>query len=224
MSQADPGLLELRASPLFRHLPESVLAGILPAVSRRVYLRGQRIFHQGEPAAGFFVIIFGRVKIQISGGSGKEQVLHFFRGGDSFGEAAMLGGGNFHAEAVAMERTRVAFVPVAVFERELRERPEFARQVMGSMAKRLLEFSHIIEDLSMREVKARLACYLLREGSAQQGLTLPVGKGELALLLGTTAESLSRALRSLSERGAIAVEGKRIQLLDADALLDLAGE
>jgi len=224
MTQPEPGLIELRASPLFRHLPEPVLAGILPAVSRRVYLRGQRIFQQGEPAAGFFVIIFGRVKIQLSAGSGKEQVLHFFCAGDSFGEAAMLAGGSFHAEAVAMERTRVAFVPAEVFERELRERSEFVRQVMASMARRLLEFSHLIEDLSTREVKARLACYLLREGGAQRGLTLPVGKGELALLLGTTAESLSRALRTLSERGAIAVEGKRITLLDPDALLELAGE
>jgi CRP-like cAMP-binding protein len=76
----------------------------------------------------------------------------------------------------------------------------------------------------MREVKARLACFLLREGGAQRGLTLPMGKGELALLLGTTAESLSRSLRALSEQGAIAVKGKRITLLDPDALLDAAGD
>jgi CRP-like cAMP-binding protein len=223
MPEEDPRILELRASPLFRHLPAAALAGIAPEVSRRVYTRGQRIFQQGEPAVGFYVILFGRVKIQVSSGSGKEQVLHFFAAGDSFGEAAMLAGGDFHAEALAMERTRVAYVPAAVFHRELAERPEFARLVMVSMARRLLEFSHIIEDLSMREVKARLACYLLREGGAQRGLTLPVGKGELAQLLGTTAESLSRSLRALSDQGAIAVDGKRITLLDPDALLDLAG-
>ncbi len=223
MPESDPRILELRASPLFRHLPAADLAGIAPELSRRVYLRGQRIVQQGEPARGFFVILFGRVKIQVSSGSGKEQVLHFFATGDSFGEAAMLAGGDFHAEAVAMERTRVAYLPAAIFHRELEERPEFARQVLLSMARRLLEFSHIIEDLAMREVKARLACYLLREGRGQRGLTLPMGKGELAQLLGTTAESLSRSLRVLSDQGAIAVKGKRITLLDPDALLDLAG-
>ena len=96
-----------------------------------------------------------------------------------------------------------------------------------SMARRLNEFAHIIENLSTREVKARLACYLLREerrAGAEGEVMLSVGKGDLARLLGTTAESLSRALRTLAEAGAIRVDGKRIALVDTAALDDLAAD
>ncbi len=220
----DDKILELRASPMFRHLSSDVLARIAPEVIRRVYCKGQIIVQQGEPALGFYLVLFGRVKIRVSSGSGKEQVLHFYGPGDSFGEAAMLSGNGYPVDVVTLERTRLAFVPARPFEQELVGDPEFGRMVMRSMAKRLAEFTHIIEDLSTREVKARLACYLLRERARDNELDLPVSKGELAHLLGTTAESLSRSLRSLSDQGAIAVDGRHISLLNADALMDLADE
>ncbi len=220
----DDSILELRASPMFRHLSAKVLARIAPEVVRRIYGKGQIIVQQGEPALGFYVVLFGRVKIRVSSGSGKEQVLHFYGPGESFGEAAMLGGKCYPVDVVTLERTRLAFVPASPFEQELVGDPAFGRQVMRSMAQRLTEFTHIIEDLSIREVKARLACYLLRESGHSGELDLPVSKGELAHLLGTTAESLSRSLRTLSDQGAIAVEGRRISLLNADALMNLADE
>lgn len=220
----DDKILELRASPMFRHLSSESLVRIAPEVIRRVYGKGQIIVQQGEPALGFYLVLFGRVKIRVCSGSGKEQVLHFYGSGESFGEAAMLGGNVFPVDVVTLERTRLAFVPSRSFERELGESPEFGRQVMGSMARRLAEFTQIIEDLSIREVKARLACYLLRQCADSGEVNLPVSKTELAHLLGTTAESLSRSLRTLSDQGAIAVDGRQINLLDADALMDLADE
>jgi CRP/FNR family transcriptional regulator len=223
VSHDDPSLIELRASPLFRELPTPSLARLAPSLGRRQLARGQRVFRQGAPAEGFFVILTGRVKVQVSGEDGKAQVLHFFGPGDSFGEAAMLEGGAYLAEAVAMERCRLLFVPAEAFLRELGERPQFAVEVIRSMARRLTHFAHIIEDLSLREVRARLACYLLRQGEGRADFTLPVGKGELAQLLGTTPESFSRALGALRDAGAIGVEGRRIRVLDPDGLAGLAG-
>jgi len=224
MAAMDEKIRELRASPLFRHIPTETLERIAPDVIRRVYGKGQIIIQQGDPANGFYLVLFGRVKIRVSSGSGKEQVLHFYGPGGSFGEAAMLGGNGFPVDVVALERSRLAFVPARIFDQEMDGDPTFSRQILSSMARRLTEFAHIIEDLSIREVKARLACYLLRQSCDQGQLELPVGKGELAHLLGTTAESLSRSLRTLSDQGAIKVDGRRIALLNPDALMDLAEE
>lgn len=224
LNAMDEKIRELRASPLFRHLPAKTLARLAPEVIRRIYCKGQIVVQQGDPADGFFLVLFGRVKIRVSSGSGKEQVLHFYGPGGSFGEAAMLGGNGFPVDVVALERTRLAFVPARVFEQEMDGDPEFVRQILGSMARRLTEFAHIIEDLSIREVKARLACYLLRQSCENGELELAVGKGELAHLLGTTPESLSRSLRTLSDQGAIEVDGRSITLLNPDALMDLAEE
>jgi CRP/FNR family transcriptional regulator len=164
------------------------------------------------------------VKIRVSSSSGREQVLHFFGPGDSFGEAAVLGENPFPADAVALTDGRAVLIPAEPLLRELAADPAFARAVMRSMAQRLVEFTGIIENLSIREVKARLACYLMQQqlGGGGGSLELPVGKGELARLLGTTAESLSRALRELSERGAIRVAGRTITLLDAAVLLEIS--
>ncbi len=216
---------ELRASPFFRHLPADALARVSPAIQRKSYGRGQLVFQQGEPAGGFFVILAGKVKLRVCSGTGKEQVLHFFEAGDSFGEAAILAGEGYPADAVTLSESRMVYIPAEPFLDEMRADPDFAFLVMRSMARRLTEFAQIIENLSTREVRARLASYILsqrRRGGESPSLRLPVGKGELACLLGTTAESLSRALRNLSEQGMIRVEGKMITVIDPDALIELA--
>jgi CRP/FNR family transcriptional regulator len=217
---------ELRASPLFHHLPEPILDRVLPTVLQRSFVKNELLVQQGESAAGFHVIVSGRVKIRVSSSSGREQVLHFFGAGDSFGEAAVLGAGAYPGDAVALTAGRLAFIPAEPFLRELGADPDFARAIMRSMAQRLVEFARIIENLATREVKARLACYLMQQqlDGFDESLELPVGKGELARLLGTTAESLSRALRELSDQGAIRVEGKRITLLEPGILLELSEE
>ncbi len=214
---------ELRASPFFSHLNGSTLERIQSQVTTKTYGRGQLIFQRGDPANAFFVVLSGKVKVRVCSESGKEQVLHFYQQGNSFGEAAVLGQGAFPADAQVMEETRIARVPAEPFLEEIRKDPNFALQVMRSMSLRLIEFAHSIEGLSIHEVKNRLASYLCEAQASGNGdsFELPVGKGELSRLLGTTAESLSRTLRRLSEEGLISVKGKRITVLDADGLREL---
>ena len=220
-----PKIDELRASPFFSHIQEKTLKRILEKVSTKTYGRGQLIFQRGDAASAFFVVLSGKVKVRVISESGKEQVLHFYEAGSSFGEAAVLGQGNFPADAHVMEETRVARVPAEPFLAEIRQDPDFALQVMRSMSLRLVEFAQIIESLSIHEVKGRLANYLHQAqvaGGNGETFELPVSKGELSRLLGTTAESLSRTLRKLSEEGVISVKGRRITILLADQLQQLS--
>ncbi|MDP6419003.1 MAG: Crp/Fnr family transcriptional regulator [Candidatus Krumholzibacteria bacterium] len=220
-------LIELKASPFFQELSQDFLEKVIEIASKQKHGKGESVFHAGDEVMGFYIVSQGMVKVSVSGSSGREQVLHFIRKGESFGEAAALGHRQWPVNAVAMEDCRLIHVPAAPFLRLLCENPTFSRQVLFSMARKLIEFRRIIEDLSIREVRARLALWLLRErerhGDSDE-IELPVGKGELARLLGTTAESLSRSLRILSEQGLIQVDGKRIRVLDESGLRELALE
>ena len=86
---------------------------------------------------------------------------------------------------------------------------------------RLRRFTSQIESLSLKEVPARLASYLLylseEQGTADY-VELEIAKGQLASLLGTIPETLSRIFGKTSEEGLIEVKGKRIRLLDRERL------
>ena len=97
--------------------------------------------------------------------------------------------------------------------------------MLAMLSMRLRQFTVQVENLSLKEVPGRLASYLIyltREQVTEEMVTLPVSKGQLASLLGTIPETLSRILSKMSMRGLIAVDGREIKLLDLTGLVDLA--
>ncbi len=86
---------------------------------------------------------------------------------------------------------------------------------------RLRRFTLQIENLSLKEVPGRLASYLIvlsEEQKDEQTVTLPISKGQLASLLGTIPETLSRIFAKMSAQNLIEVQGRRIRLLDHSGL------
>jgi CRP-like cAMP-binding protein len=107
----------------------------------------------------------------------------------------------------------------------IRKTPDLALNMLAVLSRRLRRFAHLIEDLSLKEVPARLAAYLLYLRQANEGsgnLELDIPKGQLASLLGTIPETLSRILSKMNKKGLIESDGPRIRLLDVRALEDLA--
>jgi len=87
----------------------------------------------------------------------------------------------------------------------------------------------LVEELSLREVSSRIAKYLLdlsvrsmKEGRIPKEVELDLSKTQLALRLGTISETLSRTLAKLKAKGLIDVRGNRIQILNREALGELA--
>jgi CRP/FNR family transcriptional regulator len=82
---------------------------------------------------------------------------------------------------------------------------------------RLRRFANQIESLSLKEVPGRLAAYLIylseEQGSASQ-VILDIPKGQLASLLGTIAETLSRIFSKMTDEGLIRVDGRTIYIDD----------
>lgn len=221
-------LAALNRMPLFGGLSREELLRFREIAQEKSFGRAEWIFSEGDEGEGFYVILEGRVKIFKLSPSGKEQILHLFGPGDSFGEVAVFEGGSFPANAQALQDTRALFFPRAAFRALLRNHPDFALKLLADLSRKLREFTMQIESLALKEIPARLASYLLYLAREQPGdgnvVTLAISKGELARLLGTIPETLSRIFARLSGQGLIRVTGRRIALLDRAGLEALARE
>ena len=212
--------------PLFDGLTGQHYEGLAMIVVDQIIPRGQMIFAQGDEGEGFYVVVSGRVKVFILSPDGKEQTLHIFGAGEPFGEAAVFAGEKFPAHAEALEESRVFFFPRRAFVELIGQNPSLALNMLAVLSRRLRKLASLVEDLSLKEVPGRLAAYLLYLSEVKKGgveVQLDVSKNQLASLLGTIPETLSRILAKLSREGFIKSTGPRqIQLLDRKGLKELA--
>jgi CRP/FNR family transcriptional regulator len=210
---------------LFEGLPQEQLDELSRIVVEQRFKKGQPLFADGTKAAGMYGIISGKVKIYKMSLEGKEQILHIFGEGELFGEVPVFAGGNYPAHAEALEDSRFLFFPRAEFVSLIQREPSLAMNMLAILSLRLRRFTHLIEDLSLKEVPGRLAAYLLyisdRDGGSSR-LELDITKGQLASVLGTIPETLSRILGRMSQQELIRVEGRKIEILDREALEGLA--
>jgi CRP/FNR family transcriptional regulator len=190
-----------------------------------VFKKGQNIFSEGDEGTGFYVVITGRVKIFKLSSEGREQILHIFGPNEVFGEVPVFAGRQFPANAEAMEKSRIFYFPRVPLISLIEKNPFIALNMLAVLSMRLRRFTSLIDDLSLKEVPGRLAAHLLflceqREGSVD--LELSITKGQLASLLGTIPETLSRILTKMAGQGLIESDGPKIKILDREGLEDLA--
>jgi CRP/FNR family transcriptional regulator len=211
--------------PLFQGINSERLRRLAHISSERLFQKGEALFFQGRKAEGFFVLIEGRVKVFKVSLDGREQILHLFQGGEIIGEVPVFTGGAYPAHAEALTRSTVLYVPRDGFVRLVREDADLALEMLAVLSQRLRRFAALVEDLSLKEVPGRLAAYLLylsdRNGGGDR-VELDMTKTQLASLLGTIPETLSRIFSKLSGAGLLSVEGRTITLLDRDSLHALA--
>ncbi|OKY75717.1 MAG: transcriptional regulator [Desulfobulbaceae bacterium DB1] len=187
--------------------------------------RGKLLFSEGDPGNGFFVIVSGRIKIFKLSIDGKEQILHILGPGEPFAEVAVFTGSSYPANAMALEKSRLFFFPRKAFVELIGEHPSLAMNMLATLSFRLKQFTHMIEALSLKEVPGRLAAYVLlagEKGEDDTNVELAVSKTQLASLLGTIPETLSRILTKMNKQGILDVDGGRIRILNREKLMALA--
>lgn len=214
----------MKAVPLFEGLSDRQLESLSRAFPRRSYGAGETIFRDGEPAEGFYILLSGRLKIYKLSMEGKEQILHIIEAGEPFAEVALFSETTFPAYAEAIRESEVMFFSRKAFQQLVRDDPSIIMNMLAILSQRLKYFTRLVEDLSLKEVPQRLAAYLLfladREGSRQ--VSLGISKGQLASLLGTIPETLSRITAKMAGQGLIAMQGRRITVVDRNGLQALA--
>ena len=211
----------ISASILFSGLSEAELDKVTAIAVLKSFARSESIFFEGDEGDGFYMVAEGRVKIFKMSLDGKEQILHIFGPGEPFGEVPIFHGQPFPANAMALVKSKLLFFPRTEFIELVTANPSLALNMLAMLSLRLRRFATQIENLSLKEVPGRLAAYLIYLGEEQGSpaqVTLDIPKGQLASLLGTIPETLSRIFAKMSEEGLIRVEGRTIYIDDFEGL------
>lgn len=219
----------LRRCPLFSGLKDDDLRKIRSIALARHLSKKNILFYEGEEAKGFYVILSGKIKVFKVSPEGKEQILHIVSAPDAFAEAALFLEGKYPAFAEALSDSQLLFFPRREFIQLIERNPQLSINMIVSLSLFLKRFASLIEELSLKEVSARMAKYLIdlstKGAKGERNLReveLDLSKTQLALKLGTISETLSRTLSKMKAKGIIHVEKHKITILNRDALDELA--
>lgn len=206
---------------LFETFTDRDLEFLEPALRVRNVRKGETIFSEGTKAEVFFIVAKGSVKIYKVSPDGKDHTLHIHIPGEPVAEAAIFDAMTYPASCTALEDSILIGVSRQEFIGFLKAHPELALKIMSGYSKRLRQFVAKVEELSLKDIKARLAGHLWENSSIEEGKTvcrLSYSKKELASLLGTIPETLSRALAFLKQKKLIIEQGNLIYIPDPEKL------
>ena len=204
-----------RTVPIFSFLDPAGLLEVNRLIQPREYNRGELLFAQGDPGTYLYIVRSGRVKLYTVSAEGRQQIIRILEHGDFFGELALFQDRQQLCYAEAMERSGICLLPRDGFRALLEQEPRIALSLLTAMSARLEQAEKFISDLTLKNVEERLASWLLV--MAQKGVPTPAGiritldltREELAHLLGTTIETVSRRLNALQAEGVITLQGHR---------------
>lgn len=184
------------------------------------YRKGEIVFSQGDPAGALFCVYSGRVRLYRLTPGGGLRVLRFVQPGQLFGLADLLTGVPRTVTAEAAETAEVCRFP-ARFATALAQRdPGFTLALTSSMALDLRQTEELLFDVAS-PVRDRVARLLLEIGGAESA-EIPMSRLEMAQLIGTTPETLTRVLSELDREGVIRRTRRRLRIEDRAALTALA--
>src|ERR1041385_5214968 len=183
----------LRSCQLFTGLPTPDLEKIAEVTVVKSLEKGEYLFHEGNPSNGFYIVQRGAVNVHRVTTTGKEQIIHVFRAGESFAEAALATSTGYPADARALESTQVLLVQKDGILALLQRQPELALRMLASMSAHLRVLVGQLEDLTAKDVETRLAHWLVKRCPDPQSdkavkIELTMTKRVLAAELGTVSE------------------------------------
>lgn len=211
-------------SELLREIQPALLESLASIAIERKALAGEILFLQHQEAAGFYLICTGSLKIYRIGSDGREQVIHIFSEGEIAGEVPVFQGTAYPACATAMSDCELIYFSRSSFIALGKQQPEIFLNMLAILSQRLRQFVELIDDLSLKDVTARLAKFLMRNcaNDTSKIVELDLTKGALASRLGTIPATLSRTFKKLQDSAAIKVYGSKIEILDCGLLESIA--
>lgn len=216
--------------PIFHDLLPDEKESIMDSSNHRKFKKGEIIFSPGDSFEDLFVVNKGIVKISKISALGKEQILRILEPGDFMGELSLFSKSIHNNNAEALENTEICIIQGHKIREMLVQKPEMALKFLQKYTERIEQSEELIEQIGLRDVEQRIANYLLLEieknqissNKGEYEITLPVSKGDIASLIGTTQETLSRKLSLFQDSGWIKLKGQRIiSVIDIESLESL---
>jgi CRP/FNR family transcriptional regulator len=174
---------------------------------------------EGE-ADGFYYVENGEIRVYKMDEQGREVEVVRLGPGDFLGEAIVFASSTYPVFAQAVTDSSVLFFPKTKIVRKMAQNPDIAIYFVHLLARKCVVLSNRIESLGLRTVRQRLIRYFLSRCAGEQScvVELEVKKSELAKILGTISETLSRNLKQMQEEGLIEVEGNKVVIKNCPAL------
>jgi CRP/FNR family transcriptional regulator, global nitrogen regulator len=204
-----------------------ILRGLGIASADRIYQPGDAIYSEGEYGDALYVLISGVVKLFRPYSGSKEATLRLLKSWDIFGHLAFVGEARQRAYAEAVTECKVTKVPKIFVERAIRREPRAALKMMTLLELRLVQYEELVKCLLPRETEVRLANLLpllaqkfgeRYEDSRSVTIDLRLTHQDLAAMVASTRESVTKVLNDMRSRGIVKIEGGRITLKDHAAL------
>ncbi|QHE53834.1 Crp/Fnr family transcriptional regulator [Pontibacillus sp. HMF3514] len=204
-----------RTVPLFKELSESELDPFIEISSCRIYNPRSIVFMQGDKLDRVFFIHSGTVKIYKMDQSGKEQIVSVLQSGEMFPHAGFFRGGDFPANAEIVEKAQLIVTPIKEFENILILYPELCIKLFRVLGEKIIDLHDRLEEKILNntyEQVIKLLIRLSKTNGRQSGdhfiLTTHFTNRELAKMIGTTRETVSRTLNQLKKQNLLKIDEK----------------
>ncbi|MCW3147056.1 Crp/Fnr family transcriptional regulator [Stutzerimonas stutzeri] len=217
----EPSLIAaLRRHHLFSRLPEAAMQEVCASANLKRLPAGASLFHQGDKADRFYFLFSGQIKLHRVICDGQEKLVEVMRPGESFAEALLFRGMPLYpVSATALKASLVASLNGPQYRRMLEEHPGICLEILATLSVRLHQRMGEIDTLTLANASRRVVRFLTQAQNDDSGvIMLDVPKRLIASKLGIQPETFSRILHRLVESGTIAVQRRRIEILDSRGL------
>ncbi|MBS0124405.1 Crp/Fnr family transcriptional regulator [Aestuariicoccus sp. KMU-90] len=206
-----------RSLPPLADASRTALRGLIP----QTVPQGTALFHPGEAAMGFVVVLSGRIEVFLTGPTGRDILLYAVEPGQSCVQStlSLLGSEDYSGEAITRTECRLVLIPREMFLRLMDGDAAFRAFVFRAFAARMQSMMHLLERVAFTRVEARLAQCLLERADAGR---VEATHAELAVMIGSAREVISRRLDALARRGLVRLERGAVLLCDETTLRSLA--
>ncbi|MDJ0851078.1 MAG: Crp/Fnr family transcriptional regulator [Myxococcota bacterium] len=204
----------LRTIPLFAAVDDESLAAMGELLIDRRIPKHQTIVEEGLPGDYMYVIREGQVKVTKLSGDGREKILELLGPGDFFGEMSLLDGAVRSASVKSLSETRILALSRNDFLKELRRNPDLAMAVIQELTRRVRQMDEQASSLSFQRVKERtqgLLRRLAKEPFGPEGrcATPALTHQQIADMVGTSRETVTRVVKRLKQQGWLEQDGKQ---------------
>ncbi|MDH6198632.1 CRP/FNR family cyclic AMP-dependent transcriptional regulator [Mycobacterium frederiksbergense] len=215
----------LARAGIFQGVSPDAVAALVRQLVPVTVNRGRAVFTEGEPGDTLYIITAGKVKIGRKSVDGRDSLLALMGPSDMFGELAIFDPGPRTSTVTALTEVQAVMMSRSVLQSWIADRPEIAEQLLRVLARRLRRTNDNLSDLIFTDVPGRVAKQLLhlaqrfgsREGDALR-VDHELTQEEIAQLVGSSRETVNKALSDFAQRGWIRVQGKSILIDNSERL------
>ncbi|MEX3651083.1 MULTISPECIES: Crp/Fnr family transcriptional regulator [Mycolicibacterium] len=215
----------LARAGIFQGVSPDAVAALVRQLEPVTFRRTEVVFSEGEPGDTLYIITAGKVKIGRKSVDGRDSLITLMGPSDMFGELAIFDPGPRTSTVTALTEVKAVVMSRSVLRSWIADRPEIAEQLLRVLARRLRRTNDNLSDLIFTDVPGRVAkqlLYLAQRFGSRDGTALRVDheltQEEIAQLVGSSRETVNKALSDFAQRGWIRVQGRSILIDNAERL------